>query len=177
MIVTLQYPVGKFDCPTTSLSEDQRTAYIEVIKNAPKKFSQCIKGLTEAQLDTPYRPEGWTVRQVVHHMADSHMNSFIRFKLALTEENPVIKPYEEQAWANTPEIKTVPVFVSLQLLESLHIRWVALLISLNHEYLQRTFHHPMTGLMTLDQALAMYAWHCDHHLAHIQNLAKRNSWV
>lgn len=176
MISKLQYPIGKFHRPTTDLSPNQRTVYIDTIEKAPEKFAERVTSLSEAQLDTPYRPEGWTIRQVVHHMADSHMNSFIRFKLALTEHNPVIKPYEEEKWAETPEIKVVPVSVSLQLLDSLHIRWVVLLKSLEPEDFKRTFHHPVSGSMTLDEALALYAWHSKHHLAHILNLVRRNNW-
>jgi uncharacterized damage-inducible protein DinB len=135
-----------------------------------------VKGLTDEQLDTPYRSGGWTVRQVVHHVPDSHLNSYVRFKLALTEDNPTIKPYEEGRWAELSDSNSTPVEVSLTLLESLHDRWVRLLRSLTPEQWKRTFRHPELGEMTLEKTLALYAWHGKHHVAHITELRKERSW-
>ena len=135
-----------------------------------------VEGLSSEQLDTPYRPGGWTVRQVVHHVPDSHMNSYVRFKLALTEDEPTIKPYEQERWAELADARNEPVETSLVLLESLHRRWVSLLKSLKAAELARTFRHPELGVMTLDRNLALYAWHGKHHVAHIKSLRARNGW-
>src|SRR5581483_4295348 len=125
----LRYPVGRFE-PPTSITDEQRRAWIAEIASAPARFRQAVMDLNDVQLDTPYRPHGWTVRQVIHHVADSHMNSYIRFRLALTEDNPTVKPYHEELWAELPDAKTMPVEVSLELLETLHARWVKLLESM-----------------------------------------------
>jgi uncharacterized damage-inducible protein DinB len=171
----LRYPIGKFsyDGPPT---EEQKGLFLEDIAQTPVKLRAAVKGLSDAQLDTPYRPEGWTVRQVVHHVPDSHLNSYVRFKLALTEVDPTIKPYFEDRWAELADTKTTPVEVSLTLLDSLHDRWVRLLRSLTPEEWKRTFRHPELGSMPLDKTLALYAWHGTHHVAHITELRKRMSW-
>ncbi|HET6178273.1 MAG TPA: bacillithiol transferase BstA [Candidatus Sulfotelmatobacter sp.] len=171
----LRFPIGKFsyDGP---LSEEQKEAFVVEIFQAPADLRSVVKGLSDAQLDTAYRPGGWTVRQVVHHVPDSHMNSYVRFKLALTEDEPTIKPYAEDRWAELADTKTTPIEVSLTMLDSLHDRWVRLLRSLKAEEWRRTFRHPDLGAMTLEKALALYAWHGRHHVAHISELRKRMSW-
>jgi hypothetical protein len=171
----LRYPVGKFEYQE-QLTESERNDLVEQIADTPAKLRSAINGLSEKQLDTPYRPEGWTLRQVVHHVPDSHMNSYVRFKLALTEDEPTIKPYDEDRWARLADTKATPVEVSLVLLENLHARWVRLLKSMTAEEWKRTFRHPEHGAMTLEKALAMYAWHGRHHVAHITELRKRMSW-
>jgi hypothetical protein len=171
----LRFPIGKFHfegSPTTQ----QKEAFLEDIARTPGNMRAAIRGLTETQLDTPYRPEGWTVRQVVHHVPDSHLNSYVRFKLALTEEDPTIKPYAEDRWAELADSILTPVDVSLTLLESLHDRWVRLLRTLTPPQWQRTYRHPELGPMTLEKTLALYAWHGKHHAAHITELRKRMSW-
>ena len=171
----LRFPVGKFhyDGPLTS---DQHEAFLDQIAQTPAKLRAAVKGLSGAQLDTPYRPDGWTVRQVVHHVPDSHLNSYVRFKLALTEDEPTIKPYAEDRWAELADTKATPIEVSLTLLDSLHDRWVRLLRSLTPEQWKRTFRHPEMGPMTLEKTLALYAWHGRHHVAHITELRRRMSW-
>ncbi|HZQ95551.1 MAG TPA: putative metal-dependent hydrolase [Candidatus Sulfotelmatobacter sp.] len=171
----LRYPIGKFiyEGPPR---EQQRVAFLNDIGEAPAKLRASLKGLSEAQLDTPYRPEGWTVRQVVHHVPDSHMNAFTRFKLALTEEEPTIKPYAEDRWALLADVQATPIEVSLTLLDALHDRWLRLLQSLTPEQWKRTFRHPELGSMTLEKTLALYAWHGRHHVAHITELRHRMSW-
>jgi len=171
----LKYPIGKFNYDGP-LTEENRQRLLGDIAQAPANLRSAVKGLSEAQLDTPYRPDGWTVRQVVHHVPDSHMNAFIRFKLALTEDEPTIKPYAEDRWAELADTKATPIEVSLTLLDSLHNRWVRLLRSLSPEDWKRTFRHPELGVMTLDKTLAMYAWHGRHHAAHITSLRERNGW-
>src|SRR6185436_14720888 len=158
----LRYPIGKFEKPAT-LSAAERTALIRDIAEAPAKLKAAVAGLSEKQLDTPYRPGGWTVRQVVHHVPDSHMNAFIRFKLALTEDQPIIKPYDEARWAMLAD-NALPVDASLDLLEALHLRWVHLLESLSDADFQRRFLHPESGPWRLDQYLSQYAWHGRHHI-------------
>jgi len=171
----MRFPVGKFhyDGPLTS---EQQKSFLEAIAQTPAQLRAAIKGLSDSQLDTPYRPEGWTVRQVVHHVPDSHLNAYVRFKLALTEEDPTIKPYAEDRWAELADTKATPVEVSLTLTDSLHDRWVRLLRSLAPEQWKRTFRHPEMGPMTLEKTLALYAWHGRHHVAHITELRKRMSW-
>lgn len=175
MEANLQYPVGKFQRPE-NLSEEQRRACISVIAETPARLKAAVAGLRAAQLDTPYRPGGWTVRQVAHHMPDSHMNSYVRFRLALTETEPTIKPYDEARWAELADAKTAPIEPSLALLENLHARWVLLLQSLSGADWARTFRHPDLGLMTLEQNLALYDWHGRHHVAHITGLRERLGW-
>ena len=171
----LRYPIGKFQRPE-STSDDQRRASIQTIEEAPSKIRAAVAGLNDQQLDTPYRPGGWTVRQTVHHVADSHMNAFSRFKLALTEDVPTIKPYLEARWAELADAKG-PIGPSLDILEGLHNRWIALLRSLTPKDLAREFMHPEHGkTISLDQNLVLYAWHSRHHTAHITALRERNSW-
>lgn len=171
----LRYPVGKFEYQGP-LSESQRSALIRQVADTPPSLRSAVTALSETQLDTPYRPEGWTVRQVLHHVPDSHMNSYVRFKLALTEDEPTIKTYAEDRWAELADTKTTPVEVSLALLDNLHQRWVQLLKSLTAEEWMRTFRHPALGPMTLEKTLALYAWHGRHHVAHITELRKRMAW-
>jgi uncharacterized damage-inducible protein DinB len=167
-----RFPVGKYEPPKDVTTEMRRTA-IEEIAAAPAKVRTALAGLNEAQLDTPYRDGGWTVRQVAHHIPDSHMNAYIRWRLALTETEPTIKPYAEDAWARLEDAAHAPVEVSLRLLESLHERWVRLLRSLKPEDFAKTFRHPDHGVRTLDWMLFLYAWHGRHHTAHITELRKQ----
>ena len=171
----LRYPIGRAELPPT-LSPAQRADSIDAIAAAPARLRAAVRDLTDAQLDTPYRPGGWTVRQVVHHVPDSHANAYIRFKLALTEESPLIKPYDEAAWARLADSSTTPIATSLVMLEMLHDRWVRLLRAMSPADFSRTLQHPERGTLTLDQNLAMYAWHGRHHVAHILSLAERNGW-
>jgi len=171
----LRYPIGKFSY-NGPLTEDRKQAFLDDIAHAPANLRAAVKELSEAQLDTPYRPGGWTVRQVVHHVPDSHLDSYMRFKLALTEDEPTIKPYAEDRWAELADTKATPVDVSLTLLESLHDRWVRLLRSLGPEDWKRTFRHPELGTMTLEKTLALYAWHGRHHVTHITGLREREGW-
>jgi uncharacterized damage-inducible protein DinB len=167
----MQYPIGKFKAPVSYTTEDIRK-WTATIRELPGRLRQAIITLNEKQLDTPYRTGGWTLRQVVHHVADSHMNSLTRFKLALTEENPTIKPYEEADWALLPDYR-LPVEPSLKMLEGIHLRWVALLEALTEEQLNRTFLHPESGeAIQVKKALALYAWHSKHHLAHVTETVK-----
>jgi len=171
----LRYPIGKFtyDVPPTP---EQRLKFLDDVEQAPRRLRAAVKGLSNQQLDTPYRPDGWTVRQVAHHIPDSHLNAYVRFKLALTEEEPTIKPYEEDRWARLADTQATPVEVSLQLLDSLHDRWVRLLRSLQPGDWKRSFRHPALGLVSLERNLALYAWHGRHHVAHITALRERSGW-
>jgi|SRR5208283_3591525 len=171
----LRFPIGKFkyDGP---LTDERKQAFLDDIARTPANLRAAVKGLSDDQLDTPYRPGGWTVRQVVHHVPDSHMNAYVRFKLALTEDEPTIKPYAEDRWAELADTKATPVEVSLILLESLHDRWVRLLRSLGPEGWKRTFRHPEMGAMTLEKTLALYAWHGRHHVTHVTSLRDREGW-
>src|SRR6185437_9957341 len=170
----MRYPVGKFHAPVSYTTEDIRK-WTATIREFPGRVRQAIIGLNDKQLDTPYRTGGWTLRQVVHHVADSHMNSLLRFKWALTETNPIIKPYEEAVWALLADYR-LPVEPSLRLLEGLHQHWVALLEGFTEEDWNCTFVHPATGdTSQLKKALALYAWHCKHHLAHITETTKKFS--
>ena len=169
-----RYPIGEFS-PPQEITRDKVHAWIDDIAGLPADLRRTVAPLTDAQLDTPYRPDGWTVRQVVHHLPDSHMNSFIRFKWALTEERPLIKAYDEKGWAVLPDARG-PVGPSLDLLETLHHRWVALLRSLAWAQLQREFVHPESGGVVLAESVGDYAWHGRHHLAHIQRLLAREGW-
>jgi hypothetical protein len=163
----MRYPVGRFERLTAPLDRAARDGFIDVLDSAPARFRSLVAGLADAQLDTPYRPGGWTIRQVVHHVPDSHMNAYIRMKLAMTEETPAIRVYEEQLWAELPEAKHGNVEMSLALLETLHRRWVAFLRLLPEAGFGRAFLHPEWGRMTIEEAIAMYAWHSRHHSAHI----------
>lgn len=171
----LRYPIGKFVWPE-SVSGGERQDLIGDIAAAPARLRAAVAGLSEDQFDTPYRPEGWTVRLVVHHLPDSHLNCYTRFKLALTEDNPSIKTYEEDAWARLADTRETPVETSLALFDALHSRWVILLRSLTDEQWKRTFHHPQHGPVALDRNLALYAWHGRHHAAHITALRERLGW-
>ncbi|MEH6308792.1 bacillithiol transferase BstA [Olivibacter sp. CPCC 100613] len=172
----LKFPIGTFQRPEI-ITKQQIDAYIHVIETFPERLAATASQLTAKQLDTPYRPGGWTIRQVIHHCADSHMNSFARFKLSLTEDSPVIKPYYEDRWAELADAKELPIEPSLFLLKGLHIRWVVLLKSLQPKDLKRTFVHPQNGrTFTLDENIGLYAWHCNHHLAHITMLKEKQGW-
>jgi len=171
----LRYPVGQFHFPD-SVSAQDLTRFIDQIAQAPACMRAAITGLTDAQLETPYRPGGWTVRQLAHHLPDSHINSYVRFRLALTEDQPVIKPYEEKLWAELPDARTLPVEMSVALLENLHARWVPLLRSLSAADWKRSFRHPELGLVSLENNAALYAWHGRHHVAHITKLRERMGW-
>lgn len=172
----LRYPVGRFDMETDP-TDDERRPLIDEIEETPSRLRAAIRLLSDEQLDTPYRPGGWTVRQVVHHVPDSHLNSYIRCKLALTEEEPAIRPYMEDRWAMLEDSRITPVEVSLALLEALHERWVLLLRSLAPADFQRTFRHPDLGLVSLNKNVALYAWHGRHHVAHITSLSERMGWA
>lgn len=168
----MKYPTGKFAPPVAYTNDDLRK-WATVIEEFPAKLSHAVMGLTQAQLDTPYRTGGWTLRQVVHHVADSHINSLMRFKWALTEQNPTIKPYEEADWALLPDYK-MPVESSLKIIEGVHQHWAVLLESFTENEWERTFLHPQSGAtMHLKKALALYAWHSNHHLAHITETVKK----
>lgn len=172
--MNLSYPIGtfQFEGKVTATLKD---SWIDDIAHLPKLLRDAVHNLTNEQLDTAYRPGGWTVRQVVHHVADSHMNAYIRFKLALTEENPIIKPYDETAWAELSDY-TLPIEPSLLLLETLHTRWTQLLRSLTPTDLEKTFIHPDAGSVSLGENIGIYAWHGKHHLAHITSLSQRQNW-
>lgn len=171
----LKYPIGKFITPS-SISLDQINGYIHQIETLPQRLRWLVQDLMEIQLETPYRPEGWTVRQVIHHLPDSHMNSLIRFKLAMTEDRPLIRPYDEASWAELPDNKA-PVEISLDLLGAVHARWVILLRNMSGADWERVFVHPEhREEFRLDEALAMYAWHGNHHLAQIECLVEREGW-
>ena len=171
----LRYPIGKFDWSLKVKPEDIKTS-IESIEAAPLELRKAVQNFQPHQLDTPYRPGGWTVRQVVHHLPDSHLNSYVRFKLALTEEKPTIKPYKEDLWAELNDARTSDIDVSLKLLESLHRRWILFLRSMTEADFKRTFLHPDLGEVPLDKTLCMYAWHGRHHTAQITSLSKRMGW-
>jgi hypothetical protein len=172
----LRYPIGTYDYPTT-VSEYERERWMQDISIAPRLLEDAVDGLSDRQMETAYRPGGWTVRQVVHHVADSHMNGLIRFKLALTEEQPTIKCYDEARWAELADVSVVPIEVSLALLDGIHTRWMAVLRSLKSEDFRRSFFHPeRNGVLTLEQALGLYAWHGRHHAAHITTLRDREGW-
>jgi uncharacterized damage-inducible protein DinB len=170
-----RFPTGKFHFNPEVTPEIRRQA-IAAIRETPAALRAAVRGLSEAQLSTPYREGGWTVRQVVHHVPESHMNAFTRFKLALTEDNPTIKPYKEDAWANLGDVARVPVETSLVLLDALHQRWVALLDVMTPADFARPLTHPEQGQVSLDRMLQMYAWHGRHHVAHVTKLREREGW-
>ena len=169
-----RYPIGRFVAPAT-ISDDDRTGAIATLAELPEQLRNAVDGLTFAQLSTPYRDGGWTVRQVVHHIADSHMNAVIRVKLALTEDWPTVKPYDEAAWAKLHDT-AAPVEWSLELIESLHARWVMLLQSLNEAQWHRGYNHPEDSRVTVEHATLVYAWHSRHHVAHITHLRAKENW-
>lgn len=171
----LRYPVGPFT-PPPSLSAADRAAAVKTLAELPARMRLAVAGLSDSQLDTRYRPEGWTVRQVVHHTADSHINAYIRLKFALSEDNPTIKPYAEAVWAEMLDARTLPVEASLDLLDALHARLVTLLRGLPAEAFARPLFHPERGAMTVDDYLALYEWHSRHHTAHITELRGREGW-
>lgn len=170
----LRYPIGQPQL-IDSLDAARRAQLIGEIATLPSELEAAVAGLSESQFDTPYRPEGWTIRQLVHHVADSHMNAFIRLKLALTEENPTVKPYDEKTWADLPDMR-LPVSISLSLVDLIHQRWVAVLRNTPDASYARTLLHPENGTMSLDRLVCLYAWHGKHHLAHITSLRQRNGW-
>ena len=166
----LRYPIGRYVRPTAALDEATRVEYIKELERLPAVMRSLAGNLNGAQLDKPYRPGGWTIRQVVHHVPDSHMNMYTRMKLAVTENAPTIKPYNEDSWAQLEDGRTAPVDISLDLLDALHRRWVFFLRSLKEADFEKTFIHPeMKGPVPLYQGLALYAWHGKHHAAHIRN--------
>jgi uncharacterized damage-inducible protein DinB len=171
----LRFPIGKAQFET-EMTDARRAELISQIESAPVALREAVRWLSEEQLETPYRPDGWTLRQVVHHLPDSHMNSYTRFKLALTEDSPTIRPYDEAAWAEMPEARTAPLSLSLDLLEALHGRWALMLRSMTPADFARSFNHPEIGQVSLDQALSLYAWHGRHHVAHITSLRRRMGW-
>jgi hypothetical protein len=171
----LRFPIGKFHWPE-SVSAEERASMIERIASAPARFHAVVWDLSEQQLDIPYREGGWTVRQLAHHVPDSHMNSYVRFKLALTEDEPTIKPYDEAAWAMLGDSKSTSVATSLCLLDCLHTRWVDLMRNMTEADWSRKFRHPERGPVSLSQNLALYAWHGDHHIEHIAALRRRKDW-
>lgn len=171
----LRYPIGHYDA-SQPVDAGKLGQFIRSIANLPSRLRAAVKDLDEEQLDTPYRPGGWTIRQVIHHLPDSHLNGYTRQKLALTEDRPTIKPYDEAAWAEPHDARFSPPEVSLLLLEALHQRWVLFMSSLTEQQLERTFIHPVNGEQTLRQHIGLYAWHGEHHLAHITELKKRRGW-
>ncbi|MCA1624320.1 MAG: putative metal-dependent hydrolase [Acidobacteria bacterium] len=170
----LRFPLGKFE-KNIEITAELRKEFVQTISQLPKNLKKAISGLSDEQLETPYRPEGWTVRQTVHHIADSHLNSFIRFKLALTEDVPTIRPYAEDRWAELADSK-MPIDVSLKIIEGIHARWTALLESMSDEDFQKELNHPDSGKWTLEKMLGLYEWHSRHHTAHITKLRERNDW-
>jgi uncharacterized damage-inducible protein DinB len=171
----LRYPIGRFT-PSAASLPGIRAAHIETLRQLAGRLREVTAGLSDAQLDTPYREGGWTVRQVVHHLADSHANAYIRYRLALTEDWPTVKTYDEAAWAKLADSRKLPIAVSLSMIEALHVRWVVLLESLSEEDFQKGYNHPEHGKQALSTVLAMYAWHARHHTAHISGLRSRQGW-
>jgi hypothetical protein len=167
----LRFPIGPYE-PDDGLDRQDR---IDAIRELPRLLRLAVEGLNDVQLDTPYRPGGWTVRQTVHHLADSHMNSFCRFRLALTEETPTIRPYYEERWATLPD-SSMPVEPSLEILDGLHLRWAFMLDAMSEEDFRKTFRHPDSGSWHLEDALGLYAWHSRHHTAHITATRERYGW-
>lgn len=170
----LRFPVGKFE--KIEVTNELRKQFIQTISELPQKLRDAVNDLNEEQLETQYRPEGWTIKQVVHHIADSHSNSLIRFKLALTEDIPPIKPYMEDRWAELADAKHAPIDLSLSLIDGLHARWALVLQNMSAEDFERKLFHPEHGEVDLNYMLSLYDWHCRHHLAHITKLKERNNW-
>ena len=175
-MAALRYPIGLLQIED-EISDAKRKQLIDQLAETPARLREAVKNLSPAQIDTPYRPDGWTIRQVAHHLADSHVNAYVRFKLALTEETPTIKPYDQDKWADLADARTVPIEASLAIVDGLHQRWVALLRSLNAGDFARTFNHPELGIVNLDSYLARCAWHGRHHVAHITSLRERMKWL
>jgi uncharacterized damage-inducible protein DinB len=179
MTEDLRYPLGKFEWVPPENEEQmarRRAHYVDVLATLPDAFAAALKGLSPEQLDTPYRPGGWTVRQLAHHVPDSHANAYMRTKLALTEYEPTIKPYKEDAWAKLADTAQTPIDVSLQMLAAVHTRWVNVLRAMDSSDYARTLRHPEIGVMDLNRLLAIYAWHSAHHTAHVTELRKRMGW-
>lgn len=172
----LRYPIGRFTPKKRPLTSEERVAMVDAIEAHPANMRAAVAGLTAEQLDTPYREDGWTVRQVVHHVVDSHLNAYVRFKLAVTEDHPTIGTYEQARWAELPEAKTGPTEMSLALLDALHVRWVAFLRGLGNDDFERTVYYPEHGDISVDVLLEIYGWHCPHHEAHITSLRERAQW-
>lgn len=172
----LRYPIGKRQSPGRTLTDDERSALIDAIEAHPGNMRAAVEGLTDEQLDTPYREGGWTARQVVHHVVDSHLNAYVRFKLAVTEDDADIRSYDEGAWAELPDGKLAPVEGSLAILDALHARWVSFLRALSASDFTRTLRYPERGEVTVDHLLEIYGWHAPHHEAHITSLRERNGW-
>ena len=173
MLEKLKYPIGKAKIPE-NISENDIQSWISIIEDHPEKLSRLVNNLSEDQLDTPYRPEGWTIRQVIHHLGDSHTNSYIRFKWALTEDKPIIKAYHEDRWAELKDTKFAPIKLGLDYLRALHFKWVYLLKGLTSEDLKRCYIHPDTNKeVSLAKNIGIYAWHCEHHYEHINQLLLR----
>jgi uncharacterized damage-inducible protein DinB len=171
-----RYPIGQFQMTNENLSDDERAQLLAQLADAPARLRAAVAGLSDEQLDTPYREGGWSLRQTVHHVADSHMNGYIRAKLALTEDVPAIKTYDEAEWAKLSDTQATPIETSLRLIDALHERWATLFRTLTPEQRARTFSHPDWGAVTLDKHLALYAWHSRHHTAHITSLRERMGW-
>ncbi|MGD8277280.1 MAG: putative metal-dependent hydrolase [Gemmatimonadota bacterium] len=172
---TLRYPIGRFE-PAGRIPATERVAFLDSIASTPARLRAATAGLSAAQLDTPYRNGGWTVRQLIHHVPDSHLNAYVRFKLALTEDNPRIKPYEEAEWAKLQDSWTTPVETSLTLLDTLHDRWDRMLRAMSDADFQRTLDHPEMGTLSLDTMTRLYEWHGRHHVAHVMRLRERMGW-
>lgn len=165
---TLRFPIGRWQ-PVANPTPEQCNEWIDRIEQAPSELRAAVAGISAAELATPYRPDGWTLRQVVHHLPDSHMNAYIRFRMALTEDEPTVKPYDEKGWAELPDGKSAPIDLSLDLFEQIHNRLVILLRSLDSEAMNRRFIHPEDGILTIAETVGVYAWHGDHHIAHIRS--------
>jgi len=174
-IEILKYPIGRYPVEE-NIDKAAIDNFIREIELLPERLAEAVKGLTLQQLQTQYRPSGWTVQQVVHHIADSHLNAYVRFKLALTEDKPIIKPYDEKLWAELPDTKLVDINTSLNLIDSLHKRWTTLLKQLSKKELDKEYLHPESGMKNVRETISLYAWHCNHHLAHITSLKKRMNW-
>ena len=172
---TLRFPIGRFE-EDPQPSRGKHKGWIDQIGRVPGELRALVQDLSERQLDTPYRPDGWTVRQVVHHLADSHLNAYVRTKLALTEEEPTIKPYDQASWAELPDASTAPIESSMSLLEALHARWVSALRAMDGEAFKRTLNHPEQGLITISRIVQGYAWHGRHHIAHVNTLRDKMGW-
>lgn len=170
----LRYPVGRLPRLSGPIDRAEREKHVAILEQLPRDVRALTERLADAQLDTRYRPGGWTVRQVVHHLPDSHMNAYVRMKLAATEDLPAVRTYEEQLWAELPEARSGPVAMSLDLLDALHRRWTSFLRALPETDLQRAFQHPQWGRVTIEEALTMYSWHCRHHTAHIRNALQKS---
>ena len=172
----LRYPIGRFESRQRSLTGAERAQLIDAIEAHPSNMRAAVAGLRDEQLDTPYRDGGWTVRQVVHHVVDSHINSYVRFKLAVTEDKPTIGTYEQAEWAELPEARSAPVEMSLAILEALHARWVTMLRAFDADHFARKLQYPEVGEVSVDVLLEIYGWHCPHHEAHVTRLRDRMGW-